>query len=98
MAFASSSSGAVLNLFIHAPAALVSSERRLPSTIPLDQLRGHLERLTGIPPDQQRLSLWTTRTDDPDARATLVSQLTDDDKSLEQYGVRELMCIKVSTN
>ncbi|KDN42599.1 hypothetical protein K437DRAFT_248876 [Tilletiaria anomala UBC 951] len=86
---------ATINLFIHSPGSAISSERRLPSTVPLHQLKGQLERITGVPPMDQVLSLHSARTDDPDVRAVLIAQLQGDDKSLEDYGVREGMSIKV---
>jgi tubulin-specific chaperone B len=86
-----------INLFLHSPASAILSERRLPSSIPLHQLKGHLERITGIPPADQVLRLYSTRTDDADARASLITVLDDEHKSLEEYDVRAGMAIKVRT-
>ncbi len=93
---------ATLNLFIHAPSANISSERRLPSSIPIHQLKGHLERITGIPPSEQILSLHSTRTDDPDSKAALIARLPAhgeeaEERSLEDFHASEGMAIKVST-
>ena len=53
----------VVNLFIHAPSTLISSERRLPSTVPLHDLKYRLESIVGIPPSHQILELHSSRTD-----------------------------------
>ncbi|PWZ02852.1 hypothetical protein BCV70DRAFT_197114 [Testicularia cyperi] len=53
----------VVNLFIHAPSTLVSAERRLPSTIPLHDLKYKLESIVGIPPTNQILEIHSSRTD-----------------------------------
>lgn len=53
----------VVNLFIHSPSTLVSAERRLPSTIPLSDLKYRLEPITGVPPSSQILELHSSRTD-----------------------------------
>ncbi|SAM71854.1 related to Tubulin-specific chaperone B [Ustilago bromivora] len=53
----------VVNLFIHSPSTLVSAERRLPSSIPLSDLKYRLEPITGVPPSTQILELHSSRTD-----------------------------------
>lgn len=53
----------VVNLFIHSPSTLVSAERRLPSTIPLSDLKYRLEPITGVPPSNQILEIHSSRTD-----------------------------------
>ncbi|CDU23767.1 related to Tubulin-specific chaperone B [Sporisorium scitamineum] len=53
----------VVNLFIHAPSTLVSAERRLPSTIPLHDLKYRLESIVGVPPSNQMLEIHSARTD-----------------------------------
>lgn len=68
----------------------------MPVTIPLRELRGRLEGLTGVPPASQILSLHSTRTDDPDARAVLVAKLEDDERSLHDYGVQEGMGVVIN--
>lgn len=86
---------ATLTLFLHAPTAKISSERRLPSQIPFSALRARIEAITGVPSDVQRLALYSTRTDDPDARAQLIAQLVGDELTLEQAGARDFMGLKV---
>ncbi|GAK62511.1 tubulin-folding cofactor b [Moesziomyces antarcticus] len=53
----------VVNVFIHAPSTLVSAERRVPSTIPLHDLKYRLESIVGVPPSHQVLEIHSSRTD-----------------------------------
>ncbi|SJX60195.1 related to Tubulin-specific chaperone B [Sporisorium reilianum f. sp. reilianum] len=53
----------VVNVFIHAPSTLVSAERRIPSTIPLHDLKYRLESIVGVPPSHQILEIHSARTD-----------------------------------
>lgn len=53
----------VVNIFIHSPSTLVSAERRLPSTIPLHDLKYRLESIVGVPPQNQILEIHSARTD-----------------------------------
>ncbi|GAC96766.1 hypothetical protein PHSY_004350 [Pseudozyma hubeiensis SY62] len=53
----------VVNVFIHAPSTLVSAERRIPSTIPLCDLKYRLESIVGVPPSHQILEIHSSRTD-----------------------------------
>lgn len=53
----------VVNIFVHAPSTLVSAERRLPSTIPLHDLKYRLESIVGVPPSSQILEIHSSRTD-----------------------------------
>ncbi|SPO19806.1 related to Tubulin-specific chaperone B [Ustilago trichophora] len=53
----------VVNLFIHSPSTLVSAERRVPSTIPLHDLKYRLESIVGVPPSTQILEIHSSRTD-----------------------------------
>ena len=91
-------SGAVVNVTIHAPTVPIVSERRLPADVPLRSILSRLELLTGIPPESQKISLWTTRTDDADSRASLIRECDDANsyaKSLADLGVQDGMGIKV---
>ncbi|PWN53968.1 hypothetical protein IE53DRAFT_383493 [Violaceomyces palustris] len=83
-------------LFIHSPSTHISSERRLPTTVPLTSVKARLETITGIPLESQSVQLWSTRTDDPDCNAKLLCQLDNQDEvTLEQVGVEDGMCLKV---
>lgn len=53
----------VVNLFIHSPSTLVSAERRLPSTIPIHDLKYRLESIVGVPPSNQIIEIHSARTD-----------------------------------
>lgn len=63
---AAASSSHLVTLFVHSPSTLISSERRMDTTETLTTLNGRLEHITGIAPSNQRLQLWSARTDDPD--------------------------------
>lgn len=83
---------------IHAPTVPIVSERRLPSDVPLRTILSRLELLSGIPPESQKISLWTTRTDDADSHARLLKECNDANayaKSLSELGISEGMCVKV---
>ncbi|UZJ53053.1 hypothetical protein CBS101457_002373 [Exobasidium rhododendri] len=83
---------------IHAPTVPLVSERRLPSDVPVRTILLRLELLSGIPPESQKLSLWSARTDDPDCQARLLRECNDANtyaKSLKDLGVQDGMCVKV---
>lgn len=104
MADATSSTAQVL-LVIHAPTVPICSERRLPSQAAIAEIQQRLELLSGIPPESQQLSLWTTRTDDMDSHARLVTEIplpqqqdvqkTDTSTTLASLGARDGMGLKV---
>ncbi|EPQ32029.1 uncharacterized protein PFL1_00227 [Pseudozyma flocculosa PF-1] len=89
----------VLNLFIHAPSTLVSSERRLPSSIPLHDLKHRLEPIVGVPPSNQILEIHTSRTDDATSPSRLYLHVPagspQEAQSLLDLGVEENWAIKV---
>ncbi|PWN93959.1 hypothetical protein FA10DRAFT_224706 [Acaromyces ingoldii] len=88
-------------LVVHCPTVPIVSERRLASTSALSEVCARIELLSGIPSDSQRLSLWSGRTDDADARPGLVHDFAADGLSceasmtLEQCGARDGMGLKV---
>jgi tubulin-folding cofactor B len=95
---------AAITLFLHAPATNISSERLLSPSESISSLRNRLEHLTGIPPTSQKISLYTSRTDDPSPSAPprLVTPVRsepasdeEDEITLMMLGVREGMGIKV---
>lgn len=98
MSSSSSSSHTVL-VIVHAPSVPIVSERRLPSDVPLRSILPRLELLTGIPSEAQRISLWSSRTDDADSKASLRRDCGDDAgayaRSLSELGVRDNMGIKI---
>lgn len=91
-------SAATVLVTIHAPTVPIVSERRLPSDVPLREILSRLELLSGIPPESQKISLWSTRTDDADCHARLLKECNDASayaKSLSDLGMQEGMCVKV---
>lgn len=88
-------------LVVHCPTVPIVSERRLASKSALSEVCARIELLSGIPSDSQRLSLWSGRTDDADARPGLVHDFAADGLSckasmtLEQCGARDGMGLKV---
>lgn len=61
--FAGVKTMSVVNVFIHSPSTLVSAERRVPSSIPLHDLKYRLESIVGVPPSNQILEIHSARTD-----------------------------------
>ncbi|GAA5911538.1 tubulin-folding cofactor B [Sporobolomyces salmoneus] len=91
-----------LNLWISS--SDTHSERRIGSDITISQLKSKLEPVTGIPYDSQQLSL--RRTSDgaghsgagSSSLGELLAQLDDDQRTLDSYGVREWMTIRVESS
>lgn len=91
-------SGCTILVTIHAPTVPIVSERRLPSDVPLRSILSRLELLTGIPPESQKISLWSARTDDVDSHARLLRDCDNASayaKSLIELGIQDGMGIKV---
>lgn len=91
-------SGSTVLVTIHAPTVPIVSERRLPSDVPLRSVLCRLELLSGIPPEAQKISLWSARTDDADSHAKLLRDCEDASafaKSLTELGIQDGMGIKV---
>lgn len=93
---------ATVLLVIHCPTVPVVDERRLPSSSAIPDVCARIERLSGIPPTSQRLSLWSGRTDDADFEPSLVYDLADlgdpcglSSISLDQCGASDGMGLKV---
>lgn len=83
-------------LVIHAPTVPIVSERRLPSDTSLLSIRQRLELLSGIPPESQKISLWSARTDDQDSHASLLLQIESSRAdTLAQLGAKDGMGLKV---
>jgi hypothetical protein len=83
---------------IHAPTVPLVSERRLPSDVPLRTILPRLELLSGIPPESQKISIWSARTDDVDSHAKLIRECVDASayaNSLAKLGVQDGMGVKV---
>lgn len=80
---------------IHAPTVPIVSERRLPADTAIYTIKSRLELLCGVPPEAQKLSIWSSRTDDKDSRPSLILHLDDSysSKSLEEIGVKDGMGI-----
>jgi hypothetical protein len=94
----SSTSATTVLVTIHAPTVPIVSERRLPSDVPLRAVLSRLELLTGIPTESQNISLWSTRTDDPDSHATLIKNCNDASafaRTLSELGMQDGMGLKV---
>ncbi|GJN89282.1 hypothetical protein Rhopal_002261-T1 [Rhodotorula paludigena] len=78
------------------------SERRLSSALSVGLLRGKLEPITGIPAAAQQLSLCRTaphagHSGTPGQGDTL-AVLDDDARTLDSYGLREYMTIRVESS
>lgn len=94
---------ATVLLYIHAPTSKIFSERHLPSSITIAQLRGRLEPITGIPPSSQLLTFYNARTDLPDGSPLPAKALDlkgwsaeqEDASTLEQLGIKEGMGLQV---
>ncbi|BGP16011.1 hypothetical protein JCM10213_005438 [Rhodosporidiobolus nylandii] len=80
------------------------SERRFASDLSVSQLKAKLEPITGIPFASQTLSLCRTGANAGHSGAggaaggEVVAALEDDGRTLESYGVREYMTIRVESN
>ncbi|GAA5928623.1 tubulin-folding cofactor B [Sporobolomyces koalae] len=92
-----------LNLWISSPDT--HSERRIGSDITIAQLKSKLEPVTGIPFDAQQLSLRRTSdgvghsgTSNGAAAGEVLAALDDDQRTLESYGVREWMTVRVESS
>ncbi|KAJ7594890.1 tubulin-folding cofactor B [Mycena floridula] len=66
------------------------SERRIYPTISVEELKGKLELITGIPASNQAITLLSSQ-ENPDVIATL----DDDSKPLGFYGIRDMQVLKV---
>jgi len=66
------------------------SERRIDPNFSVEQLKGKLELITGIPAANQVLTLLNSQED-----TRVIAELTDDLKTLEFYGLRDWQVIKV---
>ncbi|OJA11522.1 hypothetical protein AZE42_09434 [Rhizopogon vesiculosus] len=78
----------IVKLFVISPDT--RSERRLDLHTTIEQLKAKLELITGIPVQNQKLSLHNSE-DDPQ----IVAQLDDDTKQLGYYSVRDFQTLKV---
>ncbi|GAA5963061.1 hypothetical protein JCM3765_001755 [Sporobolomyces pararoseus] len=90
-----------LNLWISSPDT--HSERRIGSDITISQLKSKLEPITGISYDSQQLSLRRTsdgagHSGSGSGLGELLAQLNDDQRTLESYGAREWMTIRVDSS
>lgn len=77
-----------MNVFVVSPDT--RSERRIDPHITVEQLKGKLEPVTGIPANNQAITLLNSE-DDPQ----VIAQLNDDTKSLGFYGLRDWLVLKV---
>ncbi|KAG1771508.1 tubulin-folding cofactor B [Suillus occidentalis] len=78
----------IVKLFVVSPDT--RSERRLDLHLTIEQLKAKLELITGIPVQNQKISLHNGDGDSP-----VVAQLDDDAKPLGYYSVRDFQTIKV---
>jgi len=78
----------VVNIFVISPDT--HSERRIDPHFSVEQLKGKLELITGIPASNQILSLLNSQED-----TRVIAELNDDSKPLEFYGLRDWQVIKV---
>ncbi|KAK4688238.1 tubulin-specific chaperone B, partial [Tremellales sp. Uapishka_1] len=66
------------------------SERRIDTTLTVEQFKDKFTPVTGIPPQHQVLHLYTS-SESPSPLATL----SEENRTLESYGVEEWNCIKI---
>ncbi|KAF9016179.1 hypothetical protein BDZ89DRAFT_1104043 [Hymenopellis radicata] len=78
----------VVSVFVVSPDT--SSERRLELHTTVEQLKGKLELITGIPVANQIIKLYNSEND-----PTVLAELSDDTKPLGFYGLRSLQLLKV---
>ncbi|CAA7265175.1 unnamed protein product [Cyclocybe aegerita] len=79
----------VVNVFVVSPDT--HSERRIDPHITVEQLKGKLELITGIPVSHQALSLLASQQD-----SRVLTELTDESKPLGFYGLADWQVIKVT--
>ncbi|KDR80881.1 hypothetical protein GALMADRAFT_241369 [Galerina marginata CBS 339.88] len=78
----------VVNVFVVSPDT--HSERRFDPHITVEQLKGKVELITGIPVANQAITLLASETD-----SRVVAELTDDSKPLGYYGIADWQVLKV---
>ncbi|TFK39679.1 CAP Gly-rich domain-containing protein [Crucibulum laeve] len=78
----------VVRVFVVSPDT--HSERRLELHITVEQLKGKLELITGIPTANQAISLLESESD-----PRVIAQLSDDSKQLGFYALRDWQVLKV---
>jgi len=76
----------IVNVFVVSPDT--RSERRFDLHITVEQLKGKLELITGIPVQNQRISIQNTE-------GETIAQLSDDSKQLGFYGLTTLQTLDV---
>ncbi|GAA5909943.1 hypothetical protein JCM8208_006394 [Rhodotorula glutinis] len=94
---------ALVSVWISSPDT--HSERRIPTDLSVEQLKFKLEPITGIPASTQTLTLRRTAADaghsgssSSAAGGDVLALLDDDRKTLDSYGIREYMTIRVDSN
>ncbi|KAJ2932111.1 hypothetical protein H1R20_g4981, partial [Candolleomyces eurysporus] len=80
-----------LNLWVKSPDT--HSERRIDPHLTVEQLKGKLELITGIPARNQVITLLESESD-----PRVVASLDDDTKKLGFYGLRDWQVLKVRLN
>lgn len=88
----------MISLFVSSPDT--HSERRIPLDLSLAQLKDKLFPITGIQPAQQRVTLQRTPSGGTNSgggagAGEVLAVLDDDSRTLESYGVRDYMTIRV---
>ncbi|PPQ73002.1 hypothetical protein CVT26_014678 [Gymnopilus dilepis] len=78
----------VVNVFVVSPDT--RSERRIDPHITVEQLKGKLELITGIPAANQVITLLASETD-----PRVIAELNDDSKMLGFYGLADWQVLKV---
>ncbi|KAM0787654.1 hypothetical protein ACM66B_003718 [Microbotryomycetes sp. NB124-2] len=94
MTTAAQSAGRWVTVWVTSPGT--HSERKLGSDLSVEQLMNKLETITGIPAASQQLSLC--RIDSSSSSNQTVAQLDDKDRTLDSYGIRDWMTIKVDSS
>jgi len=78
----------VVNVYVVSPDT--HSERRIDPHISVEQLKGKLEPITGIPVSNQAITLLSS-----ESNPEVIAQLNDDSKPLGFYGLRDWHVLKV---
>ncbi|WWC90082.1 uncharacterized protein L201_005015 [Kwoniella dendrophila CBS 6074] len=80
-----------ISVFVTSPDT--HSERKFDSSLTINQLKDKLVPITGISPNYQVLSLYSSS--DVVSSGKAIINLSEDSKTLGDYGVQEWQCIKV---
>ncbi|WWD01458.1 hypothetical protein V866_008402 [Kwoniella sp. B9012] len=84
---------AFISIFVTSPDT--HSERRFDSSFTIGQLKDKLVPITGISPQYQVLSVYPNSDSVLAGSSKAIAQLSEESRTLVEYGVKEWQCIKV---